>query len=79
MKHFKEWKWSKYHKKQDWEHITLVIRDRQRQGKKTEVLISGELQSEKKIRKETARFGRLDAQSVSPSMPFFATAMLNAD
>ena len=57
MKHFKkEWNWSKYHKKQDWEHITLVIRDRQRQGKKTEVLINGEVQPDNKIRKETARF-----------------------
>ena len=80
QKHFnKEWNWSKYHKKQDWEHITLAIRDRQRQGKKTEVLISGELQSDKKIRKETARFGRIDAQTVSASRTFFPTTKLNAN
>ena len=56
-----------------------MIRDRQRQDKKTEVLIGGELQSEKRIRKETARFGRFDAQTVSTSRHFFRTAMLNAD
>ena len=80
MRHFnKEWNWSKYHKKQDWEHITRVIRDRQRQGKKTEVLISGQLQSDQKIRKETARFGPFNAQTISARRPFFPTVMLKTD
>ena len=46
----------KNNKSEHWEQLSVVVHERKRLGKETEVFIRGELQSRDKIRKEISRY-----------------------
>lgn len=61
-KHFRDWKWSKNQKREDWERLRALVQQRSREGKDTDVRVNGIPQSRNKIRRELSRYGRAVSQ-----------------
>ena len=66
-KHFRDWKWSKNQKSEDWEKVLALIQQRNRQGKDTDVRKDGILVSRNKISRELSRHSKAISRRLSIS------------
>lgn len=53
---FKKWGWKKHSKKDDWRFIAAQIKQREKQGRRSEVTIRGDVIPDWKIKKEVSRY-----------------------
>jgi hypothetical protein len=59
--HFKKWGFRKYRSADEWKRVAHKIAQRKRVDKDSEVYLNGILINQKKLRKETLRYGSMPA------------------